>query len=55
MSAPDDAKSDRNASGIVLRKSLIDGWSRMLGQMPAYISTNRTMAATHPSSERRWS
>src|SRR4029079_8669436 len=55
MSAPAVANRDRNASGIWSRKSLIDGWSRMLGQIAAYMSTSRTTATTQPPRLRRWS
>src|SRR6478735_7250970 len=55
MSAPLEAKRDRNASRIWSRKSVIDGWPRRLGQIAAYIRTISTIEASQPRMPRRCS
>ena len=55
MSAPDIANNERIAGGMLFRKSVIAGWSRMLGQMATYIATRSTRLTAQASSDRRWS
>ena len=55
MSAPEAANSDRSASGMLFRKSDIDGSPLMLGQIATYIATRSTRLTVQASSARRCS